>query len=364
MSSLFGDYFKVMTFGESHGAMVGCVVDGCPAGVSLPLEAVARFLRRRRPGQSDFTSPRKEGDVPRIVSGVEQEVTLGTPICILVENENQRSADYQDMAQIFRPSHADYTYQQKYGIRAVAGGGRASARETIGRVAAAAVAQQALLAKFPQLEVVGFVKSVGDLEIPPSLDQSHVTLEQVENSPVRCPDPSTSLAMEQRILEVKQAGDTLGGQVGCVVRHCPVGWGEPVFDKLEALLGRACLSLPASKSFELGSGLAGTKMLGSQHNDVFYTTAQGEVLTKTNHSGGVQGGISNGMPLEIRVGFKPVATLFKPQETITKQGENVLFAPNAGRHDSCVLPRAVPMVEAMVWLVLMDLYLASLGNRW
>jgi chorismate synthase len=357
MSSLFGTLFRVMTFGESHGKAVGCVIDGCPAGVPLKMDELAGFLAKRKPGQNAFTSPRSEKDLPKVLSGVNQSnVTLGSPICIIVENTDQRSQDYEEMSQVFRPSHADFSTYAKYGIREVSGGGRASARETIGRVAAASIAKQFLAALMPSIEVVAWVQRIHNVEA--SVNENTVSEKLVENSPIRCPDESASQTMQNLILEAKNQGNTLGGLVKCIVRGVPLGLGEPVFDKLEADLAKAILSLPATKSFEIGSGLSGTYLKGSEHNDPFAIDPQGQVKTMTNHSGGVQGGISNGMNIVIKAGFKPVSTLFIPQQTISLNPNDVLseveFKPSAGRHDSCVLPRAVPMVEAMVWLVLAD----------
>ena len=359
MASQFGTLFRVSTFGESHGTAVGCVVDGCPAGVSIPLSSVQAFLSKRRPGQSEFTTPRKETDTAVILSGIHSSgLSLGSPICIAVYNENQRSQDYSDIAQVFRPSHADFTTFAKYGLREAAGGARSSARETIGRVAAAAVAKCLLEKHFPNIAVVAWVQRIQGIEA--NVNPESVTDAEVESSPIRCPDKNSAVEMEKAILSAKEAGDTLGGLIRCIVRNPPVGLGEPVFDKLEADLAKAMLSLPATKSFEIGSGLEGTFQNGSAHNDPFYLTEKGEVRTTTNNSGGVQGGISNGMPLDIRVGFKPVSTLFLAQQTLKVEGgalEETEFQPKAGRHDSCVLPRAVPMVEAMVWLVLADHFL-------
>lgn len=367
MASQFGELFRVTTFGESHGEAVGCVIDGCPAGLALDLGRIQAFLARRKPGQNAFTTPRKEDDTAEFLSGLTPTgVTLGSPICISVRNANQRSQDYTDISRVFRPSHADYTTVVKYGLREAAGGGRSSARETIGRVAAAAVAQQFLESLCPGIEVVAYVARVAD--IAAKVDSSTVSLADVEASPVRCPESAACARMRERILEVKEAGDTIGGLVGCVIRNMPAGLGEPVFDKLEADLAKAMLSLPATKSFEVGSGLAGTFLKGSEHNDAFATDSQGNVTTLSNKSGGIQGGISNGMPVIFSVGFKPVSTLFLEQKTVTVEGHlPTTFKPQAGRHDSCVLPRAVPMVEAMSWLVIADHALRQIAlsqGRW
>ena len=367
MGSLFGNLFQVMTFGESHGEGIGCVVTGCPANIQISEEKIAQFLSRRRPGQSAFTTPRKEDDAPEILSGIYEGKSIGTPIAVLVRNTNKRSQDYTDIAQVFRPSHADLTTQLKYGHRDPRGGGRASARETIGRVAAASIAQQVMQSRFPDLEVVAYVERIKDISAKNVIEES-LTLEQVEKSPIRCPDESAEEAMKQEILKARKKGDTIGGTVRLIAKNVPAGLGEPVFDKLEAELAKAMLSLPAAKGFEIGSGFEGTHLTGQQHNDPI-RMIDGKPLTTTNFSGGVQGGISNGMPITLRVGFKPVATVFKDQETVNENWENVDFKPKQGRHDACVLPRAVPMVEAMAWLVLCDLFLRQQAtligqNQW
>jgi chorismate synthase len=299
-----------------------------------------------------LTTPRAESDHVEILSGIANGVTLGSPIAMMVRNHDAKSADYDDIQAAFRPSHADFTTLAKYGVREAAGGARSSARETIGRVAAGALAQSLCEQLLPGVCVVAWVQRV--MDIAASVDVNTVTVDQVDAYPVRCPDAVAGQAMTQRILEVKALGDTVGGTIGFVVRGAPAGLGEPVFDKFEASLAGALLSLPASKSFEIGSGLAGTYMKGSEHNDAFFADALGAIRTKTNRSGGVQGGITNGMPITGVVGFKPVSTVFVEQDTVTASGDNVRFAPAKGRHDPCVLPRAVPMVEAMVWLVLAD----------
>ncbi|GAB4316899.1 MAG: chorismate synthase [Candidatus Sumerlaeia bacterium] len=361
MGSTFGRFFRVTTFGESHGGAVGCVIDGCPPRLELSVEAVAAQLMRRRPGQSRLTTQRKEPDVPEILSGVFDGRTLGTPICILVRNQDARAGDYESFKDVYRPSHADYTYDAKFGIRNWRGGGRASARETIGRVAAGAVAEQLLACDYG-VEIVAWVESVQDIRA--EVDPLTVTRAQVDSNIVRCPDGAAAQRMIERIEAVKAAGDSVGGVVACVARGVPPGWGEPVFDKLEADLAKAMLSLPACKGFENGSGFAGTLLRGSEHNDVFYMErAPGRgrgrrVRTRTNHSGGIQGGISNGEAIFIRAAFKPVATIFKEQPTVNSRGEDVTLKPR-GRHDPCVLPRAVPMVEAMTALVLADHCLAQ-----
>jgi chorismate synthase len=352
MSSVFGHLFRVATFGESHGGGVGVVVDGCPPRLPLSLEEIQRDLDRRRPGQSAITTPRDEPDRAELLSGVFEGQTLGSPIAILVRNTDARPSAYADFKDTYRPSHADYTYEAKYGIRNWQGGGRASARETIGRVAAGAIARK-LLATAAAIEVVAYVKQVWT--IAADVDPAAVTAGEVERTIVRCPDPAAAERMIARIDEARRAGDSLGGVVECVCRHVPPGLGEPVFDRLEADLARGMLSLPASKGFEIGSGFAGTVLTGIEHNDPF-TVDAGRVRTTTNRSGGVQGGISNGEDIVCRVAFKPTATIRQAQQTVDRHGQAVTLAAK-GRHDPCVLPRAVPMVEAMALLVLADHYL-------
>lgn len=355
MGNSFGQLLRVTTFGESHGAGVGVVVDGCPPRLPLAVEDVQRELDRRRPGQSKLTTQRREPDRVEILSGVHEGLTLGTPIAMLVRNEDMRAGDYEEMKTKYRPSHADFTYQAKYGIRAWEGGGRASARETIGRVAAGAIAQKIL---GPGVTIVAWVSRVKDLEA--GVDASSVTRDAVEANIVRCPDAAAAAQMIAAIDDARKAGDSLGGVVEAVARGVPVGLGEPVFDKLEADLGKALLSLPACKGFEIGSGFAGTRMTGSQHNDPFYPQA-GRVRTRTNWSGGVQGGISNGEDIVVRAAFKPTATILREQETVDEQGQATTIAAR-GRHDPCVLPRAVPIVEAMIALVLADHLLRQRGQ--
>ncbi len=339
-----------MTFGESHGGGVGVVIDGCPPRIAISREDVQRELDRRRPGQSKITSERQEADRCEILSGVFEGQTLGTPILILVRNEDARPADYETMRDKFRPSHADFTYEAKYGIRNWQGGGRASARETIGRVAAGAVARKVLAELFPKIEIVAFVTQVH--EIAAKIDRAQVSLEQVERSIVRCPDEEASGKIIALIEKTRAEGDSLGGVIECVARNIPAGLGEPVFDKLEADFAKAVLSLPATKGFEIGSGFSATKMRGSEHNDAFKNRGKG-IGTATNFSGGIQGGISNGEEIYFRVAFKPTATIAREQKTVTATGEETTIAAR-GRHDACVLPRAVPMVEAMAALVLCD----------
>lgn len=357
-----GERFRITTFGESHGGGVGVVIDGCPAGLRFPLEAITAQLARRRPGQSRLSTQRKEDDIPEVLSGVcpEREETLGTPIALLVRNKDARSGHYADMADLFRPSHADFTYEARFGLRAVGGGGRASARETLGRVAAGALADE-ILRVAAGVEVVAWVDQVADVTAG-TVDEAELTRAQVDVSDVRCPDAEAAAAMEARILEARKAGDSVGGCIRCVARGVPAGWGAPVFDKLTADLAGALMSLPASRAVEFGEGLDAVTMRGSTHNDPF-TTRDGQIVTATNRSGGIQGGISTGSPIRLRVGFKPVATIFKPQQTVRRDGEEVTFQPAKGRHDPCVLPRAVPMVEAMVSLVLVDQLLRAQGIR-
>lgn len=356
MSNTFGKLYKITTFGESHGAGVGVVIDGCPPGFEIDLNHVQNELNRRRPGQSELTSPRKEGDQVECFSGMEKNRTLGTPICLMVRNKNTRPEDYTDVAKVFRPSHADYTTYLKYGVSASSGGGRASARETIGRVAAAAIAKQIIKQMYPDFEVMAYVNSIKDIETP-LLDANLLRNQLIEQSPVRCPDPDTAQKMIQLIKETKALGDSLGGCIKCLCLHVPAGLGEPVFDKLEAQLAMAMLSIPACKGFEIGSGFSGTRLLGSEHNDPYFIGKNGEIRTSKNDSGGIQGGISNGEHIEMKIAFKPTSTIFKPQKTVSQSGENVLFAPENGRHDPCVLPRAVPVVEAMATLTIMDFIL-------
>jgi len=350
MASNFGEVFRISTWGESHGGGVGVVIDGCPARLPLSEADIQPDLDRRRPGQSDIVTPRKEQDTCRILSGVFQGVTLGTPISIMVPNTDARPEAYREMETMFRPSHADYTYQAKYGVRNWEGGGRSSARETIGRVAAGAVAKKVLRALAPELEILAFVTAIHDIEA--RINPGTVTFEAIEANSVRCPDASAAEAMIARIKEVRSEGDSVGGIIECVIRGVPPGLGEPVFDKLEADLAKAMLSLPATKGFEIGSGFASTRMKGSEHNDPF-RMREGRVHTTTNFSGGIQGGISNGEPIFFRIAFKPTATIARSLPTVTVSGEEAELAAR-GRHDPCVLPRAVPMVEAMAALVLCD----------
>ncbi len=355
MSSTFGTFFRVTTFGESHGSGVGAVLDGCPARLALAVEDIQPQLDRRRPGQSALTTERAEADRVAILSGVEAGLTLGGPIVLYVANRDTRPGDYRAMASIPRPSHADYTYQMKYGIRALSGGGRSSARETVGRVAAGAVAEKFLEERFG-IEIVAWVQSGGGVEAP-DIDREKITRPKVDSNPMRCPDAAWAKAMIKAVEDAKAQKDSVGGVVACVCRKVPPGWGEPVFDKLEAKLAQAMLSIPAVKGFEIGSGFAGTRMKGSEHNDPF--VKKGDRLgTSTNHSGGVQGGISNGEPIFFRTAFKPPATIGREQTTADFEGKKTVLKAG-GRHDPCVVPRAVPIVESMAALVLADLALRS-----
>ncbi|HVK59191.1 MAG TPA: chorismate synthase [Candidatus Kapabacteria bacterium] len=349
MGNTFGHLFRITTWGESHGGGVGVVIDGCPPRIELTEKDIQPDLDRRRPGQSSIVTPRKESDTVQILSGTFEGKTLGTPISMLVKNEDARPEAYSEMATKFRPSHADYTYQTKYGLRNWQGGGRSSARETIGRVAAGAVAKKVLKEQFG-VEVLAYVSQVKDIQA--KIDREAVTLQQVESNIVRCPDGETAQRMITLIEQMRSEGDSVGGIVEGIARGVPPGWGEPVFDRLEADLGKAMLSLPASKGFEIGSGFGGILLTGTQHNDP-YRNVEGRVRTTSNRSGGVQGGISNGETIYFRVAFKPVATVMVEQDTVDSKLENTTLK-GRGRHDPCVLPRAVPMVEAMTALVLLD----------
>ena len=361
-NNTFGHAFRVTTFGESHGPGVGCVIDGCPPGLALARDAVAAYLARRRPGQSKLVTPRDEEDAPEFLSGLDSEtgLTLGTPIAILVRNQDQRSGSYSEWWHTYRPSHADFGYDAKYGIRAWQGGGRSSARETVGRVAAGAVAEQLLRQRFPALRICAWVERVHAVDGRGAIDPLAVTREQVDAHPTRCPHPDTAAAMETAILEAKKRGDSLGGYVRLVVQGLPPGLGEPIFDKLDALLAQAFLSLPACKGIEVGSGFDAVSSTGLEHND-HYAWQAGVMTTATNRSGGIQGGITNGMPVDLRLVFKPTATVLKPQPSADDAGNNVDLQAK-GRHDPCVLPRAVPIVEAMTALVLVDCWLRQRGQ--
>ncbi len=360
MGNSFGRSFVVTTFGESHGPALGVVVDGCPPKLPLAVADIQRELDRRKPGQSSLTSPRREPDQVEILSGISDDGrTLGTPIAMIVRSVDARGKDYGEVERNYRPSHADFTYDAKFGIRAIAGGGRASARETVGRVAAGAVAR-AVLAPLG-VDVIAWVDEVAGIAAAVDADGDGVTREAVEATPVRCPDPTAAALMTARIERARKDGDSVGGVVRCACRGVPAGWGQPVFDKLDATLAAAMLSIPAVKGFELGSGFAGTLLTGSEHNDRFVRGDDGVIRTATNRSGGVQGGISNGMPLSMRIAFKPTATIMRAQDTVDSDGNPSVIEPR-GRHDPCVLPRAVSIVEAMALITLADAYLRHRGQ--
>ncbi len=354
MSSTYGTLFKISTFGESHGPAIGVVIDGCPAGLAFDTDFIQHELDRRKPGQSRITTQRREADEFDVLSGVFEGITQGTPISLIIRNTDQRSKDYGHISEQFRPSHADYTYQTKYGSRDYRGGGRSSARETAARVAAGAVAK--LLLARQGVQITAYVSQVGTLKLEKSYSELNLAL--AEENAVRCPDPETAQQMFDYIDGIRKQGDSVGGIVDCVATGVPAGWGEPVFDKLHAELGKAMLSINAVKGFEYGSGFAGVEQLGSQHNDEFYTDESGRVRTKTNLSGGIQGGISNGEDIYFRTAFKPVATIMQDQDSVDVHGQPVTVS-GKGRHDPCVVPRAVPIVEAMAALVLADLYLRN-----
>ena len=352
MGSSFGTLFRITTFGESHGPALGVVIDGCPPRLTLDLAQIQAELDRRRPGQSRLVSQRKESDRVEILSGVLDGKTLGTPIAMVIHNHDTRGKDYEEIARAYRPSHADFTYDAKYGIRAVAGGGRASARETAGRVAAGAIAQQLLAAR--GVSIVAWVDEVSG--IAANVDGAAVTRAAVDGNDIRCPDADAAPAMIARVEAARKAGDSVGGVVRAIARGAPAGWGEPVFDKLDADIAKAMMSIPAVKGVEIGSGFGGTLLTGSQHNDLFYKRDDGAIGTRTNRSGGIQGGISNGESITVRIAFKPTATIMQPQDTVDAAGNATVLEPK-GRHDPCVLPRAVPIVEAMLALVLADHHL-------
>lgn len=356
MGNSYGTLFKISTFGESHGLAIGVVIDGCPAGLAIDEAFIQTELSRRKPGQSKITTQRKEEDTFKILSGVFEGKSTGAPIAIVIENQDQRSKDYGHIENTFRPSHADFTYQEKYGIRDHRGGGRSSARETAARVAAGAIAK--LFLRKYQIEINAFVSQVGELKAP---HYSLLDLSKTEDNIVRCPDPAMAEKMIALIDQVRLDRDTIGGIVTCVIKNTPVGLGEPVFDKLHAELGKAMLSINAVKGFEYGSGFEGVQLRGSQHNDEFYND-QGKIRTKTNHSGGVQGGISNGEDIYFNVAFKPVATIMQDQQTVDKDGNEAVVS-GKGRHDPCVVPRAVPIVEAMAALVVVDFLLRTQTSK-
>ena len=345
----FGNIFRITTFGESHGTAVGVVIDGCPAGLPIDLDFIQKEMDRRRPGQSKLVTQRKESDTVQVVSGVFEGKSTGTPLTMIVQNQDAMSSSYESFNNIYRPSHADYTYDAKYGFRDWRGGGRSSARETTARVAAGAVAQ--LLLAHYGVEIVAWVDSIHTIQA--SVAPNEVTKQSVDSHPTRCPDSTVSADMETAIMQARAEGNSLGGTVRCVIRNCPAGLGDPVFDKLDARLAFAMLSIPAVKAFEVGSGFNGTRMKGTEHNDPFYVSDDGKVHTTTNNSGGIQGGISNGEDILFRIAVKPTATITSDQQSVTQSGEQTVLKAK-GRHDPCVLPRAVPVVEAMSALVLAD----------
>jgi len=357
MSNTIGQLFRITTFGESHGPAIGVVIDGCPAGLKIDTEFIANELSRRKPGQSKITTQRKEDDSPEILSGVFEGVSTGTPIAIIIRNSDQRSKDYDHIAEKYRPSHADYTYQEKYGLRDYRGGGRSSARETAARVAAGAIAK--LLLKEKGIEIKAYVSQVGSIVLEKSYSQ--LNLEDIETNIVRCPDVDTANRMIELIDETRKGQDTIGGIVTGLAIGVPVGLGEPVFDKLHADLGKAMLSINAVKGFDVGSGFEGVEMRGSEHNDQFSKEGQ-KIITTSNFSGGIQGGISNGQDIYFRVAFKPVATIMKEQDSLDIHG-NPVKVTGRGRHDPCVVPRAVPIVEAMTALVLADHFLLNINSK-
>ncbi|MEI2760163.1 MAG: chorismate synthase [Bacteroidia bacterium] len=344
----FGTLFRITTFGESHGPLIGVVIDGCYSGIQLDLELIRTQLSRRKPGQSAITTQRMEDDEPEVVSGLINGITTGAPLTLLIRNKDQRPADYDALKNTYRPSHADYTYEQKYGIRDHRGSGRASARETAARVAAGAVAMQIL--KSENISIDAYVSRIGNISIPENIS---IDTSKTYHNILRCPHEATAQLMLNRIEEAAQSGDTLGGIISCTISGVPAGLGEPVFDKFHAQLGKAMLSINAVKGFEIGSGFFGTLQMGSQQNDVFDTDKNGKVFTTTNNSGGVQGGITNGMDITFNVAFKPVSTLMKPQQSINAQNQKVIIQPG-GRHDVCVVPRATPIVEAMAAITTLD----------
>ena len=354
MGSIYGKIFQISTFGESHGAAVGVVVTGCPAGVDFDMDFIQSELDRRKPGQSRITTQRKEADSVEVVSGIFEGKTTGTPIAMLVWNGDQRSKDYSHIADQFRPSHADFTYQEKYGVRDYRGGGRSSARETVARVAAGALAK--LVLQQLGVKITAYVSQVGTLKLTTPVEQLDLAVAEI--NAVRCPDTKLAEEMFTYIDDIRKQGDSVGGVVSAYITGCPVGLGEPVFDKLHAELGKAMLSINAVKGFEYGSGFDGVELRGSQHNDIIVKDEAGKVSTVTNHSGGIQGGISNGEPIYFRVGFKPVATIMQDQDSLNNSGEKIVVS-GKGRHDPCVVPRAVPIVEAMSAIVLLDFYLRN-----
>lgn len=356
MSNSFGTLFRLTSFGESHGTAVGGIIDGCPSGIYIDVEFIQQALNRRRPGQSNIASSRNEPDQVTFLSGIFNGISTGAPIAFMVQNTNQNTSDYEHLKETFRPSHADFTYQCKYGIRDYRGGGRASARESIARVVAGAVAQ--LILRKLKVKITAYVSQLGDIKLNQKYHE--VNLDAVDTNPMRCPDPTIALQMEQRIMQLKQEGDTIGGVVSCIIKGVPVGWGEPIYGKLQAMLAQAMLTINAAKGFDYGSGFDDIHLPGSQLNDPFVIN-DGQITTASNNSGGIQGGISNGADIYFRVAFKPIPTLFKPQQTVNSANQPHTLSAH-GRHDTTALPRAVPIVEAMAAIVLADAYLLSLTN--
>ena len=359
-ANTIGQNFRVTTFGESHGGAVGCVIDGCPAGIEIDTLEIERELRRRATGQSKITSQRKEEDKVEIFSGVFENKTIGSPITLLVRNKDAKSSDYEYLKDKYRPSHADFTYDKKFGRRAWTGGGRSSARETTARVMAGVIAKK-ILREFGDIEILSYVSQVKNKKAKINVD--NVTSEAIESNIVRCPDSESAQKMIDIIEKAKKKGDSVGGVVECVVRNVPIGLGEPVFDKLSADLAHACMSISATKGFEIGSGFSGVEMSGSKHNDSFYVNEENNISTKTNNSGGIQGGISNGQYITLRIAFKPTSTILQSQNTVNDKGEEIVLDNVRGRHDPCVVPRAVPIVEAMVSIVLLDHYMRNVAQN-
>jgi chorismate synthase len=349
-----GTLFRLTTFGESHGPSVGGVLDGCPSGIEIDLDFIQYELDRRRPGQSDITTPRSEADKVEFLSGIFEGKATGSPIAFLIRNTNQQSADYDHLKDVFRPSHADYTYEQKYGFRDYRGGGRSSARETLARVVGGAIAK--LMLKQSGISIAAYVSQIGKIALDKTTEE--LDLNSTESNPVRCPDIETARQMESYLKELKERGDTTGGIISCIIKNTPAGLGEPVFDKLQADLAKAMMSINAAKGFEIGEGFSSATMTGSQHNDLFTKDSKRHITTLTNHGGGLQGGISNGESIWFRVAFKPVSTLMMDQKSVNSEGEPVIIK-GKGRHDVCVVPRAVPVVEAMAALVLADHFLRN-----
>lgn len=357
MANTFGKLFKVTTFGESHGKALGVVIDGCPAGIRISVDKIQRDLDRRRPGQSNITSQRKEADIVEVLSGFANGVTIGSPICLLVHNRDVRSSDYSSIREAYRPSHGDFTYHKKFGVAPLSGGGRLSARETVARVAAGSIAEQLIKTINPRVDVLAFVSSIKDIECH-DFSSSDLTKDIIDSSPIRCPDKKTASKMLALIEMAKKEGDSLGGCIRCFISNPPVGLGQPVFDKFEADLAKAMMSIPATKAFEIGLGFKATTLIGSQHNDPFCLEGEKIKMTK-NSAGGTLGGITSGEEVKFRVGFKPTSTIFKDQKSVNIKGEEVVINPKRGRHDPCVLPRAVSIVESMTYLVLADHLLRS-----